>query len=96
MTNPIGMSAVLQDQTGHVCDASSMRVFCVAISSALVGSLTLTGMTQANGAAQSWVIAPGTSGYVAPPGIGVAWRLLAYTLSNPADVGKAVVAWANQ
>jgi hypothetical protein len=65
------------------------------LKSALTGTLTITGVTTAGGAAQAWVNGPGTSGYVAPPGSGKYWAPgLMYSLSNPgADTGKAVVCW---
>lgn len=79
---------------GEISSLSSGNVFGVCIKTALTGTLTLTGMTQGNGASQPWVIAPGTSGYVAPPGSGKFFGALRYSLSNSgADAGKAFVAY---
>lgn len=64
------------------------------LKSALTGTLTIGGVTQSDGSAQSWVNAPGTNGYVAPPGSKKFWSPFFYTLSNPgADAGKAVMCW---
>lgn len=79
---------------GEISGASSATVFGVCIKTALTGTLTITGMTQSTGAAQAWVIAPGTSGYVAPPGSTKFFGALRYSLSNAAaDAGKAFIAY---
>lgn len=79
---------------GEISTAGQGTVFGVCIKTALTGSLTLTGMSQNSGAAQPWVIAPGTSGYVAPPGSTKFWGALRYSLSNAAaDAGKAFIAY---
>ena len=77
---------------GEISTACNGTVFGVCIRSALTGTLTITGMTQSNGAAQAWAIAPGTSGYVAPPGSTRFFGALRYSLSNAAsDTGKAFI-----
>ena len=80
---------------GEISTASSNgAVFGVCIKTALTGTLTVIGLTQANGAAQAWALAPGTSGYVAPPGSTKFFGALRYTLSNAAaDGGKAFIAY---
>lgn len=80
---------------GEISTASSSgTVFGVCIKTALTGTLTIIGMTQSNGAAQAWAIAPGTSGYVASPGSTKFSGVLRYSLSNAAaDTGKAFIAY---
>ena len=97
MSDPIGLSQVLTGTLGEgtISTASSGLVFGVCIKSALTGSLTVTGISQASGAPQSWVIPATTSGYVAAPGSGKFWGSLMYALSNAgADTGKAFIAFA--
>lgn len=92
----IGNSQVLTGGPGdgEISSSSSGTVFGVCIKAALTGSLTFTGLTQSGGAAQAWVIAPATSGYVAPPGSAKFFGALRYSLSNaPADAGKAFIAY---
>jgi len=96
MSDPIGNSQLLNGAAGDgsISGHSQGTVFGVCIKSALTGTLTLTGMSQNNGSAQSWVIAPGTSGYVAAPGSTKFWGSLSYALTNPgADAGKAFIAY---
>ena len=79
---------------GEISTSNSGTVFGVCIKSALTGTLTITGLTQVSGAAQAWAIAPGTSGYVAPPGSARFFGALRYSLSNAAaDAGKSFVAY---
>lgn len=79
---------------GLISGSTTGTVLGLFLKSALTGTLTIGGVTQSSGAAQSWVNAPGTSGYVAAPGSGKFWSPFFYTLSNPgADAGKAVICW---
>ena len=80
---------------GEISTASSNgTVFGVCIKTALTGTLTIFGMTQSTGSPQAWAIAPGTSGYVAPPGSTKFFGALRYLLSNAAaDAGKAFIAY---
>ena len=91
--NHIGQSILLQDLGGEVTDTPQQcQVFGVAIKTALAGTLTLTGVTNTNGTPASWVIPSTSVGVFQPPGSGLA-QSLRYVLSNPADAGKAFVAW---
>lgn len=79
---------------GEISSSSSGTVFGVCIKTALTGTVTISGVSQTNGAAQPWVIAPGTSGYVAPPGSTRFFGALRYSLSNAAaDASKAFIAY---
>ena len=96
MADIIGNSQLLTGGPGdgEISTSNSGTVFGVCVRSALTGTLTITGMTQSSGAAQAWAIAPGTSGYVAPPGSTKFFGALRYSLSNAAaDAGKAFVAY---
>ena len=80
---------------GRISDSSSGTVLGIFLKAALTGNLTISGVTQASGAPQSWVISGGTSGYVVPLGSKRWFRMLSYVLANPgADAGLAVVVFA--
>ena len=89
--NFAGNSLTLNDAAGQI-GASPASAIGIALKSALTGSLTITGVAQANGSPQAWTIAPGSTGYQAAPGAGhTGGGRLNYSLSNVgADAGKAV------
>lgn len=93
MSNPNGNFVLLQDAAGIVTDVSSLQVTGLVLKSALTGTLTVTGVNNLDGSAASWVIAPASTGWQAPPGnaAGLANRL-SYVLSNVgADASKALL-----
>jgi hypothetical protein len=97
MADITGNSQVLNGASGdgNISNHSSGSVLGVCCKSALTGTLTITGVTQSNGSAQSWVIPSTTSGFVTVPGSGKYFGGLNYVLSNPgADAGKAFIAFA--
>ena len=49
MTNPIGASMLLNDLAGTIQSSGQNKILCVAIKSALAGSLTISGLTTGNG-----------------------------------------------
>jgi hypothetical protein len=79
----------LNDLSGLVSDFSKAAIAGIVITSALAGTLTIAGVSQANGSPQSWVIASTTVGWVAAPGSGLAWNPTTFTFSNAADKGNA-------
>ena len=96
--NTLGSSMLLQDLSGRIADNGQNRVLCVAIKTALTGSLTISGLTTGNSAPNSpadWVLAPGSVGAYTHSGNGHSGGgALNYSLNNAADQGKAVIAWA--
>lgn len=95
--NQLGNSLVLQDLAGNVVTGSQGQCLGVVIKSALVGSLTITGISNTDGSPASWVIPATTSGYVASPGSGKYWSGgMNYSLSSASDAGKAIVMWVPQ
>lgn len=93
MANQTGMSMVLQDQAGQISNASQGKVTGVGITSALTGSLTITGVTNTDGTPASWIINSGSSGAFTPPGSTRFGGSLSYAFSSASDVAKAFVAW---
>lgn len=93
--NQVGLSLVLQDRAGHIADPSGpTTVLGVGIKTALVGSLTVTGIVAADGSPVAWVINSGSSGLIQAPGAQKGGgNALDYSYSNVADVGRAFVAW---
>ncbi|MBC7601218.1 MAG: hypothetical protein H7255_00960 [Ramlibacter sp.] len=90
-----GSSAVLTDNAGTIADGpGACQVLCIALKTALVGTLTLSNLTQPSGANVPWVIPSTTTGVVLPPApsLGTAYAL-SYAYSNPVDAGKAIAAW---
>lgn len=95
--NQLGNSLLLQDMAGNVVSGSQGKCLGVALTSALVGSLTITGISNTDGTPASWVIPATTTGYIAAPGSGKYWSGgLNYSLSSASDAGKAIVMWAPQ
>ena len=97
MSNSIGTSALLNDLQGNLSNGN-VTLYCVAISSALVGTLSIYGLTTGsatpNVSGQTpWVIPSTSIGVFQHPGNGVSGGSpISYVLSNSADVGKVVVA----
>lgn len=91
MSNPVGSFAKLADAAGIAVQSGEQHLVAgIVLTSALVGSLTVTGITQSNGSAQSWVIAGGSSGWQACPGSGTDGGAgVAFSYGNAADYGKA-------
>jgi hypothetical protein len=90
MANKILNAVSLDDLSGICSNHSQAQVIGLCIKSALAGSLTIGGVTQASGAAQPWVVPSTTAGYVAAPGTGMFSGSLTFTYANAADQGKAV------
>jgi hypothetical protein len=95
--NTLGQSLRLHDQSGPVCAQSQHQTFtALAISATLSGELVISGIVDSNGTPVAWSLPPGTvAGVYAAPGsktngFGQVW----YSLSDPADADKAVLAWA--
>ena len=83
---------VLRDMAGTV---GIGRIQSVALASALVGSLTISGLTdpsQQTGTPASWTIAPGASG-VQTNVLVLGWPI-AWSYANAADVAKATVIYS--
>src|ERR1035441_1150974 len=93
VSDPVGNCMQFNAAAGSILEPTNgATVLALCVSAALTGSCTITGMTQASGAAQAWVNNAGTVGYVAPPGSGKGYGLT-YVLSNVgADAGKCVLA----
>ena len=94
-TNKIGQSVVMQSQAGHICDANC-EVFVLALTRALVGSLSIKGIKNSDGSSAAWTLDAGTTaGAYSPPGAGHTGGagLLSYALSDPSDMGAAVIAF---
>ena len=95
MSNLVSGSALqLQDQAGAITQASQGSVMFMAISAALVGSLTVSNVIVGN-TPTPWVIIAGSSGIVNPPGTTKFQGSLNYALSNPVDAGKATIVYIN-
>lgn len=93
MPNPSGNFIQLQDAGGIATDVSSHQVTGLVLKNALTGTLTVVGVNNLDGSAASWVIAPASTGWQAPPGnAGGLANKLSYVLSNVgADAGKAIL-----
>ncbi len=89
MINPSLIAFQLTDPAGKVANYSQMTVLGVVLTSAPAGTLTLTGVTASDGTAQSWTTS--TAGWAAAPGSGKAFGGVAFSYSNPADRGLAVL-----
>lgn len=90
----LGSSMLLDNTSGNITDGMARKtVYGVGLLATTIGTITITGIVDSGGSPVTWTIAPGTSGTVAPPGAGVAWKLLSYSLSNAADVNQAFIAW---
>lgn len=87
MSNQTLVAVQLNDQSGIAANYSQMRVAGVALTAAPAGTLTLTGVTQSSGSAQTWTTS--SAGWSAAPGSGLAWGSLAFSYSNAADKGLA-------
>lgn len=97
----VGMSAVLGGPGAAtpmgdcVWNGAAVKVDALVLTSALVGSLTIVGIGQANGQPQSWVIPPGSIAgiYNAPGTAQTGGAALWASFSNAVDLGKAVIAF---
>jgi len=90
MSNRSMNATSLDDVSGICSDLSRSSVVGVCIKSALAGSLTLVGVTNADGSPAAWVIAASTVGFVAAPGSKYSGRL-SFAYANGADAGSAIV-----
>jgi len=92
MSNQLGSWVKLHDAAGPISNGSQGTVAGVLITAALTGTLTITGVTQSSGAAQSWVIPSTSIGSIAVPGNKTFFGPLNYALSNVgADADLAFV-----
>lgn len=92
----VGQSVLLDATAGQWWEGSNVAVWGLTLKRALVGNLTIYGMTAADGSAQSWVITAGTGpGYVAAPGTGATGGRSpgSYSYANAADAGAAFVSF---
>ena len=100
MSNLLGRSALLNDLQGNVSNGS-VQLFSVAITSALVGTLSIYGLTTGSSTPNTsgqtpWVIPSTSVGVFTHPGNGVTGGLpLSYVLSNAADAGKVTLAFSD-
>jgi hypothetical protein len=97
MSNTVGASMRLNDLAGQVSSPGANRLLCLCITTALIGSLTISGLTTGNATLNvpsDWVLSPGSVGSFTHSGNGHSGGgALNYALSNPADQGKVVIAW---
>lgn len=95
MPNSIGTFTALQDPNGNFTDTCSGKITAVVLSSALTGTLTMTGVNNIDGSPSAWVINPGATGWQAPTGNSSGlFNRMAFVYSNPgADAGKAFALW---
>ena len=92
--NTQGSALVLNDPSGTITNGNCTSVLGLVISRTLIGTLTLSGISAANGSPQAWSLAPGTvAGFYAAPGPGTGGRHFSYTLSSPTDSGAAFLSW---
>lgn len=85
-------AVILRDMAGTV---GVGRIQSVALASALVGSLTISGLTdpsQQTGTPASWVIAPGATG-VQTNVLVLGWPI-SWSYGNAADVAKATLIYS--
>lgn len=94
--NTIGTAVKLTDTANNLWSGSPVAILALAVSGTLTGTLTITGICASNGTPVSWSLPAGTTAgvYTAPGSGATGGSLLAYSLSNPADSGKAVIAFA--
>jgi hypothetical protein len=95
--NYFGYSTRLHDRTGLVvAGGQSNTITALAISATLNGDLTFTGIVDSAGAPVSWVVPAGTTAgvYAAPAAKVTGGNALWYSLADPTDADKAVIAWA--
>ena len=79
---------------GLVTDPATTTVWGLFLTSALTGSLTITGVVDARGVPVAWIIAGGQSGYQAAPGAAkTGGGALNWSYANAGDQGKAVIAY---
>ena len=90
-----GNSLQLHDQSGAISNPSQGTVQFVALSSALVGTLTISNIITGN-TPGPWVIGAGSTNIQTPPGSAKFQGLLSYALSNPgADADKSTIVYSN-
>jgi hypothetical protein len=95
--NTFGYSLRLHDKAGIVVGGSQTNtITALAISATLNGDLTFTGIVDATGAAVSWVVPAGTTAgvYAAPGAKSTGGNAVWYSLADPTDADKVVIAWA--
>lgn len=96
MTARLGYSALLDGPLQeNLWAGSHVSVHGVTLNATITGTLTIYGITQANGQPQAWVISGGsTAGYYATPGSGgTGGNPLSYAWSNAADIGKGFISF---
>lgn len=79
----------MNDLTGDITDSTKTNFAGIVLTSALVGSLTITGITTSTGAAQVWTMNAGATGWQACPGSAKSFGLVAFSYTNAADEGNA-------
>lgn len=82
---------ILEGIQGIPTNHSQGVVLGVALRSALNGDLTISGVTNSNGSAASWVIPAGSTAFSAAPGSQKFWRAVSFAYADVADSGKAVL-----
>jgi len=93
MSNQHANALVLKDLNGIALDHSQGTVIAVSTLSALTGSLTFSGITNADGSPASWTLNAGSNGVYQPPASGKYCSNLSFVYSNAADKGKAFIAF---
>ena len=94
--NKYGSCVVLTDANGICIDNTRCQILAANVGSALVGSLTITGVANLNGSLAAWVIPATSVGVFTPPGDsgGIAGLPVTFVYSNPgADAGKVTLAY---
>ena len=89
MSNAFFTAVSLDDQAGHATNSSQNLVQGLCIKSALIGSLTITGVCNANGSPAAWVVPATTQGFVSPPG-SARCATLSFAYASASDMGKAI------
>lgn len=98
MSNTQGSSVILQEKAGLISNASTVQIHCIAIKSALTGSLTISGLTTGNALGNTpsdWVLPPTSAGVFTHSGNSKGNASINYALSDAGDAGKVIVAYQN-
>jgi hypothetical protein len=87
-----GNSLQMNNLGGQICEPNQgATVWGVAISAALTGTLTITGLTNSSGTPVAWTQTAGNVGwYGGPGGNKTSWGL-SYTLSSASDKGLCTI-----
>ena len=94
-SNQYAQACVLNNASGIVADAVPNRALTLNLKTALVGTLSITGVALANGNPSAWVIPATSVGVFLPTGnSGGVGGPLSYVYSNPgSDAGKATLVY---